>query len=358
VVGNDTNVYGVTISGTPSSGALVTLNPDGTFTYQVGTGCTAGTFRYYANGITTATAQVTVSVCAISNSCLSATLPTAVADAFTSNVASAFHIAPPGVLANDSDPLGHPLCAIPTATITCPKTPSTISVAGATMTLNPDGSFTATPTGTLTANTTYNFSYRAINSQNQRSNIVNVAVTFQAPTNLLVSVLDGLRQTTAITDYRWVIEEDRTFYVDPTTTTNNGGTAIVPTFGTNFHTSYMPLVATGCTGPLSCESGQTVLGVGAVCDIGNGACRTTATQETAVDPRLVHLDPTKRYYISVLPGDAAIPFQTGNASPGHGMGGAPITFGQTAVTVLAQPTPLPPSKLSVFVFEDDFPLKR
>ena len=38
------------------------------------------------------------------------------------------------------------------------------------------------------------------------------------------------------------------------------------------------------------------------------------------------------------------------------MGGAPIAVGQTAVTVLVQPTPFPPSKLSVFVFEDDFPL--
>ena len=28
--------------------------------------------------------------------------------------------------------------------------------------------------------------------------------------------------------------------------------------GTNFHTSYMPVVAQGCTGPLSCEAGQTV----------------------------------------------------------------------------------------------------
>src|SRR6202011_3048031 len=37
-------------------------------------------------------------------------------------------------------------------------------------------------------------------------------------------------------------------------------------------------------------------------------------------------------------------------------GGAPIAGGATAVTVLAQPTPFPPAKLSVFVFEDDFPL--
>src|SRR5213078_3532639 len=67
--------------------------------------------------------------------------------------------------------------------------------------------------------------------------------------------------------------------------------------------------------------------------------------------------------------DAANPFESANRLKGHGMGGAPIacipvapavtctstgTF--PAVTVLTQPTPFPPSKLSVFVFEDDFPL--
>ena len=31
------------------------------------------------------------------------------------------------------------------------------------------------------------------------------------------------------------------------------GSGVVPTLGTNFHTSYMPFVAQGCTGPLSCE---------------------------------------------------------------------------------------------------------
>src|SRR5207253_992727 len=94
-------------------------------------------------------------------------------------------------------------------------------------------------------------------------------------------------KTTVITDYRWIIEEDRTFYVDPAKTTNTGGTTgttIVPTFGTNFHTSYMPLIAAGCTGPLSCESGQSVLGVGAVRDIGNGVCRMGAVELTCYLP--------------------------------------------------------------------------
>ena len=103
--------------------------------------------------------------------------------------------------------------------------------------------------------------------------------------------------------------------------------------------------------------------------MGNGACRpdTTGNGFTAVDPSQVVLDPAKRYYISVLPGDAANSFNAGNTkagcptpnSCGHTMGGAPITFkinnGQP-VTVLVQQNPLPPGKLSVFVFEDDFPL--
>src|SRR5258708_13317303 len=41
------------------------------------------------------------------------------------------------------------------------------------------------------------------------------------------------------------------------------------------------------------------------------------------------------------------------------MGGAPIRFNienGLGVQVLTQPTPFPPAKLSVFVFEDDFPL--
>src|SRR5204862_151095 len=144
-------------------------------------------------------------------------------------------------------------------------------------------------------------------------------------------------------DCRWISEQDRTFYVNRNCTANPppagspgattpvlGTTRVVPPSGTNFHTSYMPLVATGCTGPLSCESGQSMLDpagsgahIDAVCDIGNGVCEP-GTQQTPVNPGQVVLNPTKRYYISVLPGDAANPFESGNAQSGHGMGGAPI----------------------------------
>ena len=84
-----------------------------------------------------------------------------------------------------------------------------------------------------------------------------------------MTVHDGApHRATVISDYRWIIEEDRTFYIEPRLHDKSAASGlpelrcrIVPTFGTNFHTSYMPVVATGCTGPLSCESGQTVLGV-------------------------------------------------------------------------------------------------
>src|SRR6202035_2128906 len=146
-------------------------------------------------------------------------------------------------------------------------------------------------TCTTTAGCTYTFTYQAQNSQGTVSSgtAASVTLNFPAATNLAVTVLDGKDKTTVISDYRWIIEEDRTFYVHPNCTTNSSvaitgctppaGTSVPMTFGTNFHTSYMPLVAAGCTGPLSCEGGQTVYDpttgthVNAVCDIGNGVCR-------------------------------------------------------------------------------------
>ena len=352
VIANDTNVYGVKVVGTAPAG--LTLNTNGTFTYTGG----PTTFTYCGNGTTTGPACATVTLGAASVEASSGI--TVRNDAYSAN-ATSLSIAPPGILANDSDAAGYPL-TVATSTVA----PSS----GLTVTVDPTGAFHAS----VAAAGTYTFTYRAQNSQATVSaGTATVTLTFPAPSSLKVTVLDGADKKTVISDYRWIIEEDRTFYIDPTKTTNNGGTSIVPTFGTNFHTSYMPVIATGCTGTLSCESGQTVQGVPAVCDLGNGACRTTGTQEAVLMPGAVHLDPTKRYYISVLPGDAANPFENTNLSAdcvngilgaktpgacGHGMGGAPILFpaANTAVTILSQPTPFPPSKLSVFVFEDDFPL--
>jgi hypothetical protein len=367
VIANDTNVFGVKVTVAATNGT-VTLSENGTFTYVPTASATSDSFTYCGNGTLTgpACALVTLGPATIE----SAGGITMGNITYHSTVATYLSIKAPGVLSVDSDAAGHPL-TVNAASVSALTGPGT-----GTLSVDPQGGFNAS----VTVPGTYTFTYKAQNSQGTASSTTGtVTVIFPTASNLAVSVLDGVTRS-VIGDYRWVIEEDRTFYIDPKCTTNpqpagcpvvSGG--IVPTFGTNFHTSYMPVVATGCVGTLACESGQTVLGTAAVCDVGNGICRTTATQQTEVNPSQVALDPTKRYYISILPGDAGNPFAAGYASLpncvadgsnhsvpsancGHGMGGAPITFGQTAVTVLVEPTPLQTAKLSVFVFEDDFPL--
>ena len=363
VIANDINVYGVKVGAAPSHGAL-TLNANGTFAYvpdstwsTAGTPTVTDTFKYQANG-NGPKATVTLGAAPIEAAGGIKMNPIS----YTSNLASYLKIAPPGVLSVDSDGSGYPL-TVASSSVVVP------AGSNLTLTIDPKGGFLAT----VPSPGVYTFSYKAQNSQGTMSaTTATVTLNFPQPSNLAVSVVDGTTKAAlAGQDYRWIIEEDRTFYVDPTKTTNSGGTTIVPTYGTNFHTSNMPMVAQGCTGPKSCEAGQTVYDpnskshVKAVCDVGNGVCRpdTTGNGQTPVLPSQVVLDPTKRYYISVLPGDAGDPFITGCTSApcttgkiGHGMGGAPIAAGQTSVTVLSQPSPYPPGKLSVFVFEDDFPL--
>ncbi|MBA0085103.1 MAG: hypothetical protein HRJ53_08910, partial [Acidobacteria bacterium Pan2503] len=462
VIANDTNVYGVHLFSGPTSGTLSCpaqpQNPtpgicaNGTFTYTpTGTG-TSDSFVYCANGAVTTTG--TTSTC---SSGLTATVtlgPATVegasgitcsfpAPAYTAKTATYLKVPSPGVLAFCRDAAGYPLkiAATPAPTLS-----------GGTVLMDANGGFNATLTAAGTATTTASLTFSPQNSQGTVGGSQTAMISFPVPSNLSVNVLDAQAYNNCVTsnananpstciasiptisDYRWIIEEDRTFWVDPNCTTNTGatapapgcptlvgpsGTSTIPTFAVNFHTSTMPYVAQGCTGPLSCESGQTMLDtrpacigtpapagcsatagqhIPAVCDLGNGACRPdpnctalpclTAGGSTPVLPSSVHLDPTKRYYISVLPGDAGNPFPS-NVSPptgclsggvvggalntgcGHTMSGAPIppacnvlvagctptsTAAFAPVTVLTLPTPLPTGKLSVLVFEDDFPL--
>ena len=341
VIANDTNVYGVSVLTAPTNGTL-TLNANGTFTYvPSATGTAPDSFVYQANGNPAITATVTLGAATVEGAggIVMGNIT------YTSEVATSLSIKSPGVLSVDKDNAGYPL-TVNTASVGNYGGPGTLTLA-----MDKSGAFNAS----VTAPGTYSFTYKAQNSQGTVSaSSATVTLIFPQPTGLQVTLMDGQTHTTLPQDYRWIIEEDRTFYIDPNTTTNTGG--IVPTFGTNFHTSYMPVVATGCVGTLACESGQTVLGQPAVCDVGDGVCRTGASQQTPLDPSQVHLDPTKRYYISVLPGDGADALDPASVGVGHGMGGAPIAAGQTAVTVISEPTPLQPAKLSVFVFEDDFPL--
>ncbi len=354
VLANDTNAIGAQVAVAPAHGVL-SFNANGTFTYTPNTPWTPDSFTYALNGNASIHATVHLNQCTTANNCLEDSAGITVANiTYTSNLATSISIKSPGVLSVDKDGKGLPL-SVDTSSVTVDPS------SGLTVAIDKSGAFNAS----VASPGTYSFTYRAKNSQGIVSaNTALVTLNFPTATGLRVSVIDGTDKLTDLSsDYRWIIEEDRTFFIDPNNTTNNGGTSIIPTFGTNFHTSYMPVVAQGCVGLNSCETGQTVLNPAtgshdkAVCDISNGICRPdpTGNGQTAVNPSQVHLDPTKRYYITILPGDGADAL-VANYGHAHGMGGAPIAPGQTTVTVLVQPSPFPPSKLSVFVFEDDFPL--
>ncbi|HQR71125.1 MAG TPA: Ig-like domain-containing protein [Burkholderiaceae bacterium] len=347
LLGGATGANGVVL-GTTSfpTGASVQLAPNGTFSYTPpATGDCSGSFTFVVNKTTTLTAtikQCTAAACGLGGA------PTGNPDSYTSSVASRLQINRPGVLANDSDPSGLPL-----------KASAPTNVIGGTVTLNPDGSFIVTPSAPPTGGSTatVSFQYQAVNSQNTASAATTATVTFKGGSGLQVTVRDGKTPSQTISDYRWIIEEDRTIYIDPSIETTSSTTP-VKNAAINFHASHMPVVAQGCTGPISCESGQTT-DQGAtpvVCDVGNGACRP-GTSKTPVSPSQVYLDPAKRYYISVLPSDSVNPLiKDPPLDVGHAMSGAQIAAGQTSVDVFAMATPIKPAQIAVFIFQDDNPL--
>lgn len=336
---NDIAVISAVALTQPAHGTVV-FNSDGTFGYTPHTGFVgADSFTYRGNPSagspmgTTNVATVTLSVAPVG------VAPTAVADAYTSKVATLLKVSKPGVLGNDTDPTGYPIKAQPD-----PATPLP-----AWVTLNADGSFTATPA----APGVYTFNYVAVNSQGTASVATTVTLTFPAPSGIQLSVLDAQTKV-AITDYRWTIEEDTTIQGVPGQTPLISASGVPATsLGTTFHSSFMPVVATGCTGPVSCGQGQSY----------NGVAVTTLQPVSTVDQ--VVLDPTKKYYVSILPGDGANAWTPTALTPaGHTMGGAPITQANIAalpaspgknVTALLEPNPLKPAQLSIYIFEDNNP---
>jgi hypothetical protein len=415
VLYNDVGIVNAALVGAPAG---VALNPNGAFTY---TGSTATSFQYCGNGATDPTASPTLCATVTITAATVGNPPTATADTFTSNVNTLLNVSEPGVLANDSDPNHYPLFASTSNTaVTEGNVPG---ASGCTVTLQSNGSFTAAAPANA-AGSTCTFQYYAINSQGTASASATVTLFFPTPSNLNLAVADATTGA-AMTDYKWIIEQDLTFKIDPACQTNVGtsttrpvGTdgkpcpaGIPPTIGTNFHTSSMPVIASGCTGAQSCERGQSVYNpatgthVPAACN--HGVC-LPGSGLPASFPKDVHLaafDPDgvtpARYYLSILPGDAAnpanvgangfggpftqpacestitAPTATGNSVPvcGHTMSGAPIpaptctgagaancTFptgpgsATYPLTVNVQPNPLLTAQLTVYVFEDDAPL--
>lgn len=122
---------------------------------------------------------------------------------------------------------------------------------------------------------------------------------------LSVKGVDKTGATSPVTQYKWLVEEDATHHVVPDDPATN--------FGTDFHKSYMPVVAQGA----------------------------------AADP-FPALDPAKRYYISVLP------------DGGYSNGGASFAgdIGDGTVTVYVNRHPIPTAQITIFVFNDNYPLNN
>lgn len=170
-----------------------------------------------------------------------------------------------------------------------------------------------------------------------------ITATLLAPSAMALTLtVQGVDNTvspateTALSGYRWLIEEDKTYHVP----LNPGGTvkmtAGVPdidpnwrvgdpdrnTVSVNFHRSYMPVVAEGSA---------------------TDAFPVACSIATPGDPCL---DPAKNYFISVL------------ADDGYSLGGAPLKAGQEAATVYVNKNPIPTAQISVLVHEDIAPINN
>lgn len=134
------------------------------------------------------------------------------------------------------------------------------------------------------------------------------ALTAQA---LTITVID--QDGVPVSDYRWLVEENA---MKPSIA---GQPDDENSLSFGFHTSYMPVVASGRVGATP-----------------NGPALAS-----------LPLDAAKRYFISVLPDGG-----------GYQMGGAPLEVGQDAATIVVNKTPIPTAQIAVFAFEDTQPINN
>jgi Bacterial Ig domain len=327
---NDFAVANAAVVDQPLHGSL-SFYSDGSFVYTPASGATGTeTFTYRGNNGTTNLATVTLNIDNVTVG--GAGAPTANVDAFSGKVAKRITVTGPGVLGNDSDPANLKLTAALAGIGNCTS-----------VTLNTNGSFTATGSGTCT------FTYNAVNSKNIASAApASVTVNFATGSGLVVKVVDPASNI-EITDYRWIIQEDLTFKVDPSKTPAPGTSSLA----TSFHKSHMNVVATGCVGTMSCGDGQNVrIDSTTVGPNGTLGLRGAVSNSETL-PGDVALDPAKHYYISVLPGDAA---GAADGSDGHALGGTDINPGKLSVTINSNAYPWDPAQLSIFIYEDNAPV--
>ncbi|MDW7773930.1 MAG: hypothetical protein SCH71_13665 [Desulfobulbaceae bacterium] len=150
---------------------------------------------------------------------------------------------------------------------------------------------------------------------------------------------DGTETDLTGSDYRWLLEEDKTYHVQ----TDGSGTALPTTFdpawdqgndglpggetlAVGFHQSYMPVLATGCAGSDS------------------------AWQEAAACSELGFEDPdpavVNHYYVSVVP------------RSGYTIGGASFSDNDGSVTVYVNQHPIETAQITILIFNDKAPINN
>lgn len=300
VLSNDDTALTVAVLASAPSNGTVVLAGDGSFTYTPDADFSGvDTFIYDAQGNL---ATVTLSVSFENDA------PVAMDDGpFVNAIGPVINVAAPGVLGNDQDVDGDVLTAI--------------LVAGPPeLTLNPDGSFS------YTGGVDTTFTYHADDGTAQSDPVV-VTIETNPVAGIVLTVVDPLGN--AVTDYRWLVQEEDTFHNDP-----SDPTPISEQQSLNFHKSYMPVVAQGLSQPdcslVACTGG------------------VPTDPAAAISIGELALDPMKHYYVSVLPNDAG-------TGAGHTIGGAQILPGQTAVTVTVNTQEIPTAQISALIFEDISP---
>lgn len=178
VLSNDGDVDGnalsaVLIVGSGPTNGVLTLNPDGSFSYTPNANYNGSdSFTYKANDgqVDSNIATVSLTIVAVNDP------PVAGNDSYTANEDTPLSVAAPGVLANDSDPVeGSPVTAVLVS-----------DPAHGTLTLNADGSFSYTPAANYSG--TDSFTYKA-NDGGADSNIATVSITVVSASSLIDTLI-------------------------------------------------------------------------------------------------------------------------------------------------------------------------
>src|SRR3990170_241263 len=127
-----------------------------------------------------------------------------------------------------------------------------------------------------------------------------------SPANALNSLTVVDDTGTAVTKFRWLLEEDTTHPVTP-------GTHDTASLGVSIHKSYAPVVRAG--------------------------------DDTNLAPlfNAAVLNPANRYFLSILPDQSTASVKRSN-------GGTSIGIGQTSATVLVNVNPIPTAQILVYAF--------